>query len=89
MIRKPLCFQVFPLCVRDSSGNFFAPKGKKIAANSPTRRETPKNSAINLKNAVFILETFRFNCARKSLLGIYNLSKKRAFLAATLLDFSP
>jgi hypothetical protein len=36
------------LCVRDSSGNFFAPKGKKIAANSPTRRETPKNSALNL-----------------------------------------
>jgi hypothetical protein len=25
----------------------------------------------------------------KSLLGIYNLSKKQAFLAATLLDFSP
>jgi hypothetical protein len=25
----------------------------------------------------------------KSLLEIYNLSKKRAFLAATLLDFSP
>jgi hypothetical protein len=29
--------------VRDSSGNFFAPKGKKIATNSPTRRGTPKN----------------------------------------------
>jgi hypothetical protein len=27
--------------------------------------------------------------AVKRLLGIYNLSKKRAFLAATLLDFSP
>jgi hypothetical protein len=25
----------------------------------------------------------------KSLLGNYNLSKKQAFLAATLLDFSP
>jgi hypothetical protein len=33
---------IFVACVRDSSGNFFAPKGKKIEANSPTRRGTPQ-----------------------------------------------